>query len=397
VRILITSHYWHPHRGGIETVAYEQALRFAKSGHHVTVVTSQLPGDSPLETTEGILVHRVPVWNGFAERWGIPYPVFHPRLVALLDRLIGSHDVVLAHGHVYLPSIISAFLCRRHGRPLILFQHNPFVRFRPPWNLVERVADRTVGAFSLRSAKRLLTQSRFTTSHVHELVPNRTIAILANGVDTKRFCPLPEGEDRQSLRRCLGLPVAGFLVLTIRRLVYRNGLDVLLNAASQLQGCKDIHFVIGGRGPERQLLERTIRERRLDHCHLVGPIGDELLPRYYQAADIFALPTRTGEGFGLVLLEAFASGLPVVASSGGGQDEVVVANETGLLVPPEDPAALANAINALHGNPLSRAAMGTRALSRARELTWEAQVEQLEDLVGAATGRRDVRRGANPS
>ncbi|MBI2761648.1 MAG: glycosyltransferase family 4 protein [Chloroflexi bacterium] len=385
MRILICTHYWHPHLGGIETVAYEQATRLAGLGHTVSVVTSSVGGVTP-PTDNHFEVYRVPAGNMLADRWGIPYPLFSPSLFGLLNRLIPRHDVVLAHGHVYLPSVLSAVLARRYNKPLVLFQHNPFVRFRRPWGVVEQIADRTIGRLALRSATKLMAQSRYTADFVRELLPGRDVTIIANGVDTARFRPVTDRRARACLRRRLGLPVDGFIALTIRRLVYRNGLDVLLDAAAALRQRPDIHVVIGGRGPERHLLEASIRDRHLDRCHLVGSIPDDLLPLYYQAADAFVLPTRTGEGFGLVLLEAFATGIPVVAAAGGGQDEVVEHEQTGLFVPAEDPAALARAIDRLYADPDALAAMGANALRRAREYDWERQIAKLDDFLALTAG-----------
>lgn len=381
MRILVCVHYWRPHRGGIETVAYEESSRLARRGHQVTVLTSHQDGDRFYERAEGIDVYRIAAWNILEERAGIPFPLFSPQLVAVLNRLIPQQDIVLAHGHVYLPSVVAAALCRLHGKPLVLFQHSPFIRYPLPWSAVEYAADQLLGAPVLRSATKLLTPSRHTAAYVRSLAPRRRVTVLYHGVDCQRFTPLATGMSRSDLRASLGLPRHGFLVLSVRRLVFRNGLDILLDAASLLREQKEIQFVIVGRGPEASLLASAIKRRGLEQCHLAGLIPDEQLPLYYQAADVFVLPTRTGEGFGLVLLEASASGVPVIAASGGGQDEAVEDGRTGFLIPAGDPGALAQAIERLYCTPELAGPMARESLRRAKGQDWDRHVARLEQLL----------------
>ena len=108
---------------------------------------------------------------------------------------------------------------------------------------------------------------------------------------------------------------------------------------TRLRDRADLHVVIGGTGPERDEIEAAHRAATASHnVHLVGFIPDADLPDYYRAADVFVLPTRTAEGFGLVLMEAAASGVPSIATDSGAPREIVDDGVTGLLVPPGAPA-----------------------------------------------------------
>ena len=175
-------------------------------------------------------------------------------------------------------------------------------------------------------------------------------------------------------------------MFTVRRLVFRNGLDTLLEACCRLVGHDDIFVVVGGSGPERLRMERFIRKEGLRNVRMVGFIPDGDLPDYYRAADTFVLPTRTGEGFGLVLLEAFASGIPAIATHGGAQEEVVREGSTGLLVPPGEPEALADAVLTLRNQPELVKSMGRRALAMAQDMDWERCVDRLEQILTQAAG-----------
>lgn len=384
MKVLVVTHYWHPHRGGVERVALEQARRLAQRGHQVSVVTSRLRGDPPAIHEDGCAIYRVRAIN-LLERRGIPYPLFSPGLLPLLRRLVASHDVVLAHSHVFLGTVASAALVRLTGKPLVLLQHHPYVRYRPPWSLAEGLLDATLGRFALRSATTLLAISQHTRAYVQRLAGPRPVHLLYNGVDTRRFTPAASERERQEARARLGLPLDRLVLFTVRRLVFRNGLDTLLDACRLLRDERDVLAVIGGTGPERAAMERYIEAHGLRNVRLAGFIPDGLLPDYYRAADVFVLPSLTGEGFGLVLLEAFASGIPAIATRSGGPEEVVEPGRTGLLVPPGGPDSLARAVQELLAQPQRLRPMGQAARTRAEDMDWERNVDRLESfLLGAA-------------
>lgn len=385
MRVLIITHYWSPHVGGVETVAWEQARRLTERGHRVTVVTSRLDGDPAVSESDGLTVHRVAALNAL-EGVGIPYPLFSLRLLSLVSGLVQEQDVVLVHSHTFLGSVAGALMARRHRRPLVVLQHNPFVRYRLPWRLVERAADLTLGRYTLRSATEVLAVSRYTRAYVQSLAP-REVEVLHNGVDTGRFSAASSFSDVERAREALGLPGDAFVLFTLRRLVFRNGIDTLLAACVELKAQPAIQVVIGGEGPERRSIERHVTMAGLDNVRLVGNVQAERLPDYYRAADAFVLPTRTGEGFGLVLLEAFASGIPAVATTGGAPEELVRDGRNGLLVPPADPAALAAAVVYLYQNRDRAREMGVAARADAEGMSWERCIDRLEAaLERAAVG-----------
>ncbi len=385
MKVLIVTHYWHPHRGGVERVALEQARRLAQRGHQVSVVTSRLRGDPAFLREDGCAIYRVRAIN-LLERRGIPYPLFSPGLVPLLRRLMASHDIVLAHSHVFLGTVASAALSRAARKPLVLLQHHPYVQYRPPWSLAEGLLDATLGRFALRSATALLAISRHTRAYVQRLAGPRPVHLLYNGVDTRRFTPAASERERQDARARLGLPPDRLVLFTVRRLVFRNGLDTLLDACRLLGDRQDVLAVIGGSGPERAAMEQHIQGHGLGNVRLAGFIPDDLLPDYYRAADVFVLPSLTGEGFGLVLLEAFASGIPAIATRSGGPEEVVEPGRTGLLVPPGDAAALARAVQDMLGQPDRLRQMGQAARVRAEAMDWERNVDRLESFLLRASG-----------
>jgi glycosyltransferase involved in cell wall biosynthesis len=114
---------------------------------------------------------------------------------------------------------------------------------------------------------------------------------------------------------------------------------------------------------------------------LLGYVPEQDLPALYQDADLFVLPSRTGEGFGLVVLEAMASGLPVIATESGGVVDIVVEGVNGLLVPPHDGAALADAIAQLVDGSDLRSRLIQGALATAGASSWEDSIDVLEQTL----------------
>ncbi|MFQ5692549.1 MAG: glycosyltransferase family 4 protein, partial [Nitrospinota bacterium] len=163
------------------------------------------------------------------------------------------------------------------------------------------------------------------------------------GVETEQFTPVAEGE-RERLRERLGF--RGPTLLSVRRLVRRTGLDVLIRALPEIRSrVPDARLVLVGKGPERRRLE-ALAERlgAAGAVTFAGFVPDEALPDYYRGADLFVLPTRSLEGYGVATLEALASGTPVVGTMEGATPEILEPLERGLLVRSADPSALAAAV-----------------------------------------------------
>ena len=126
----------------------------------------------------------------------------------------------------------------------------------------------------------------------------------------------------------------------------------------------------------------ALRER----VHFEGRVSNDRLPRYYASADIFCSPARGGESFGIVLLEAMASGVPIVATDLPGYRTVLTPGVQGLTVAPRNPAALRTALRSLLTSPSLRREMGARGIETSRRYAWPAIVEKLEEIYGSLVG-----------
>jgi phosphatidylinositol alpha-1,6-mannosyltransferase len=238
-----------------------------------------------------------------------------------------------------------------------------------------------------RSSDVVTTISRYTRRRIASaLGPDAALEPLPSGIDTTRFRPDPGA--REDIRRRYGLgerPLVG----CVSRLVRRKGQDVLISALPRLRGAiPGAALLIAGDGPDRDRLRRLARAHGVaDHVLFTGPMTPDEVPAHHAAVDVSALPCRTlgggldVEGLGIVLLEAQASGVPVVAGRSGGAPETVRPGETGRLVDGRDRADVADTLADLLIDPDTGRAMGEagRRWMRA-DWTWDARAARLRAL-----------------
>ena len=341
-RLCIVTHTFLPHVGGIEKVVYEQGKRLMQKNFAPTVVTNRI--DTPKRyVVDGIPVQCYESINtGF--RLGIPYSIPTPTSLEIFLTAVKGSDIVHAHGHPYLTSLLAAKLAKRYHKPFVLTQHNTFIQYDSMFDNVERLNDLAVGKETLREADRIITVSNATKQYVLSLgAKPEKIRVLHNGVDLNHFKPMPE--KRAEMRRKLGIPRDATVALTVRRLVYKNGVDTLIECANiAVKKNPALVFLVVGAGPDQNSVQERTRQLGIEgNFKLAGFVSDADLPGCYNAADFFVLPSKSGEGLPLVALEAMACGLPVVATDVGGIKEVLMA-DYGKLVPPNKPEAMAEAV-----------------------------------------------------
>ena len=209
----------------------------------------------------------------------------------------------------------------------------------------------------------------------------KKIVVIPNGVDAARF-PAAGPADLSAF----GIPPGSQVVLTVGRLDRQKGLhDLIAAAALVVSKHPQAHFLLVGEGPERAALERSIREKGLtDRVHLAGWRSD--IPELLAAGYALAL-SSLWEGMANVILEAMAAGLPVVATRVEGTLEIVRESETGLLVPPQSPPALAAALELLLSDRVRAKSMGQAGRARVTaELSWEKMVARYDELYRSIVG-----------
>jgi glycosyltransferase involved in cell wall biosynthesis len=376
-RLCIVTHTFLPHVGGIERVVYEQSKRLLQRNYEPIVVTNRIQTPKNY-VVDGIKVECYESLNtGF--RLGIPYSIPTVTSLETFLKAVKSSKIIHAHGHPYLTSLIAAKLAKRYSKPFVLTQHNTFIEYDSIFDNIERLNDLAVGKETLKEADKIITVSNATKDYVLSLgAKPEKVTVLHNGVDLARFRPL--AGKREEMRRKLGISQNSIVVLTVRRLVYKNGIDTLIESANiAVKKNPKIVFLVVGKGPDLNNVQMKIKQLGIENnFRFTGFVKDEDLPFYYNAADFFVLPSKSGEGLPLVALEAMACGLPVIATDVGGISEILM-EDYGKLVPPNQPELLAKAVLEFSNIDLSSRKLELRAVME-EKYSWDKNVERLVEI-----------------
>jgi glycogen synthase len=355
MRVLHIAWEYPPHIiGGLGRHVVDLTQALVGVGVDPSVITPLMRGGAPDEhVAPGITVRRAipPMMEEFEFFSFVQQTAVHLERAALtLASETGPFDLI--HAHDWLGATAGIGLKHRWRVPLIatihatergrgrgtLHGHNAQQINDLEWHLTYE-------------AWRVIVCSAFMVGQLQDYfqLPDDKIDLVPNGVEV-RPDPFADATERQAFRRRY---VADYqcLVFYVGRIVYEKGLHVLLDAWPQITAFSDSQLVIAGIGGQLDALKQQVRERGLsDSIHFAGFISDEDREKLYRVADVAVFPSLY-EPFGIVALEAFASGCPVVVSDTGGLAEVVDHGTTGLVVPPADPASLAQAVLATLNRP----------------------------------------------
>lgn len=305
LRVLLVSHYYPPHLGGIENVAHSEARHLTAAGVEVTVLTS---GERSSVTDEdGVRVVRVRAWNGLERKAGVPFPVLGPKLMRRAMRWVRWADVVHIHDAFYLTSWAALTSAKLTRTPVVATQHVAMVHHdSAAVGLVQKVVYATAGRLLMRSARSVFTMNSDVAAFARGLgARTERVRHLPNGVDTELFRPVLDGAEQAAERERLGLPLDGVLVLFVGRFVPKKGFDLLLAADDP-----GYRLVFAG-GPAEALAGAA------DSAIYLGSLDPADVAAAYRACDVFALPS-TSEGFPLTVQEAMSSGLAVLTTDDSG-------------------------------------------------------------------------------
>src|SRR6266566_3629566 len=365
MKILIVTHYFEPHIGGIEIAAYNQAKELVKKGHKVTIVTSKLNREKAVEQKDGIRIIRVTAWNLFEKKFDVPYPIFSPHLVSTIIREIKRNDIIHVHGALYLGSFISSLFARIYKKPFFVTEHVGFVMYKnSAINAIEKLALHTIGLATIRISDATIVYNKFVYKWIRQY--KNEVHYLPNGVDFELFNKSTE-QEKQAIRARYNIPLDKFVVLFVGRFVPKKGFDVLYNA-------KDpsylLLFVGGGIIPEYIKSDDSVR--------IIGPLPQDDLAMMYKASDVFILPSH-GEGFPLSIQEAMATGLPIITSKHNNLDQI--ADSPLITYIDITETDIKSAIKKIQSNIVLRKDMGEYSSKIAREnYSWEKTSIKLSDI-----------------
>lgn len=371
MRLLLATIDFAPAPGGVQNLLGRLAHGLAQSGHGLTVVA---PGDRTAAAWDRVQPYRVVRTRPSAPARAALLPLALGTLAVAARR---QPDVVVC-GHVLLGPV-----CRLLARAARV----PYVAMAYAFE-VRSPRMRRVAAHALRDAARVVTISEFSRRDVVSL-----------GVEPARIAVILPGPAVEAPADNLApdLPPGPPILVTVGRLAEAyKGHDMVVRAMPLvLARVPDARWVVVGDGPLRGYLERMARAYGVASAvTFTGRVPDDALDEWYRRCSLLVLPGREsarsgeGEGFGIVFVEANLRGRPVVGGRTGGIPDAVLDGVTGLLVDPEDPAAIADAIVRLLTDGMLAARLGAAGRRRAQEdLAWSRYVRRFETLLVEVTTR----------
>lgn len=376
-KILIVSHYFPPHTGGIEFVAANQARRLAGHGYQVTVLTSRVNKNETSGFVDGVSIFRIKAWNGL-EAKGIPFPLFSPSIAWSAFRLVKQADIVHIHDAFYLSSFWASFAAWILRKPVVVTQHVDLVPHGRKFPvLVQRIVYATTGKFVLKSAGYVTTMNGRVADFVRALgVSKDRVMLVPNGVDELLFKPADDAI-KLALRKKYGLSEDKVIALFVGRYVHKKGFDKVIAAHSL-----DLQIVCAG-GTTKRPSDESV-------CYL-GILDQKQLAEVYQLADMFILPSE-GEGFPLSVQEAMATALPVILAADRGYNSYNFDSQLLLQLDVPSVATIRMTLQQLAQNTTKRQAMSEYSRKYVTDhFSWDHIIEELEAIYGQLLSNRSTK------
>jgi phosphatidyl-myo-inositol dimannoside synthase len=361
---LVISELFLPTKGGTPTWFAEVYRRLG--GRNIHIVTADVPGAQEFDRNNPNSIHRIVLRR---YRWVKPESLILYARMFWCSLKVGwrVRPRSIHAGRVLPEGMVAWCVARILRRPIIIYAHGEEIT---TWRTLGK---RRAMIFFYLHADLVIANSGFTRDLLIELgvMPSR-IRVINPGVDTSVFYP---GDDGTEIRRKLGLhlELGQFLILSVGRLTRRKGFDqVIRSLPVLLEHGLDVHYAIIGTGEDREYLHALAEEYGISRrVHMLAHQSGEDLPRWYRAANLFVMPNREidgdTEGFGIVFLEAAATGLPSIAGQAGGTGEAVVDGQTGLRVDGYDVQAVGDALWRLLSDPDYALLLGQQGLKRVRD------------------------------
>ena len=399
VVVMVTTSYPRFPGDSVGTFMEPIATHVAARGHEVHIVAPWHPRITRGKVEGGVHFHffkyaPVPSLNVFGYAAGLQADVSLKATAWLAAplaltagwfkamRVAQKRRATVMHGHWVVPGGVIA-AAARPALPLVVSLHGSdvFVAERTP---PARAAARRV--FARAGAVTACSQDLASRAIALGAAPDR-MEVVPYGVDLGRFKPAPDA--REALRGGLGLPSGAPLLVTAGRLVRKKGFEYLIDAMPLLER-HDARLAIAGDGDLGAELRGRARDAGVaDRVHFLGNLPQDAVGRWFAAADLVAIPSvrdDSGNVDGLpnTVLEALASGTPIVATRAGGIGSVIEDGRTGALVPERDPGALARAVDALLRDGARAAAIGAAGRDAAGRFGWSAAAERFESAYDRA-------------
>ncbi|MBI1799770.1 MAG: glycosyltransferase family 4 protein [Candidatus Eisenbacteria bacterium] len=373
MRIGIVSQSYYPRYGGVTEHVHHTALELRRRGHDVTIITSRFREG---ESTSAAGLERVGynVMIPF-NRAFVDFTVgFHLR--SELRRVFRRHEFDVVHTHCPTSPSLPVIAIQTATCPQVATFHTTAPRSFLQ-DLFQGYLRRTVEKLDARIAVSA------TARESAEMYYPGDYHVIPNGVDVERFhpgaAPFEEWRDPAYVN-----------LLFVGRLDPRKGIPLLLHAMPDVVRRTNgrARLLIVGDSYLRNRYQASVPASLLKHVHFVGHVPGRDLPRWYATGDVFVSPASGNESFGIVLIEAMASGRAVLASDIPGYRSVVIPEVNGVVFPPGDLPGLADALARLVNDSERRGQLATRGRARALEFAWPRVTDRIEAVYREVLSRR---------
>ncbi|EHN09083.1 hypothetical protein PAI11_40950 [Patulibacter medicamentivorans] len=392
MRVLILSWEYPPIvEGGLARHVHKLATNLAQQGHEVHVLTRGDAVVSADAVRSRVVVHRVPepARPRDLDTFIAWIADMNDDMVARGLTLCAEQEFDLVHGHDWLVGSAADRLARHAGVPMVATihateygRHQGWVDKHPQSHI------HGIETWMARRADRVIACSHYMRGHIADIyrIDESRVTVIPNGIDAADLRP---SGDLAAVRAQYAAPDEQ-LVLLVGRLVYEKGFQFALDAMGGPDGVIErvgrVRFLVAGSGTHEQELHRQAAELGLDaHGTFLGWIGDDVLHTLYRISDLCVVPSIY-EPFGLVALEAMASGCPCIVADSGGLREVVPDEAVGMRFPSRDPRALADLMERLLTDRELREGVVARAAEHVLRFDWAEIARETADVYAELAG-----------
>lgn len=354
---------------------HEQAKYLAKKGHSVHVITSGNHEDKSYEIKEGVVVHRIKIYN-FLPFKGVIFASLMLKKLIILNK---KFDFDVLHSHfVGSLTVLIGLASKLTKKRFVTTVHGIGL-------LTDNPIKKTMIRFYLTFPSKIICVSNYVSKLASKFTGRNKIIIVNNGVDREKLRPTLSAA---LFKKKLGLKNEKIL-LSIGALIERKGLDIILNSIpAVLKSYPNLKYFIIGKGPEKENLTQLVKELGLEkYVVFVDGVNDNDLANFYNICDIFLLMSKTlkqkdgVEGFGIAYIEASYFGKPIIGGKSGGTADSIVNGTTGYRIKYTDKQELVNKVLTLLKNVNLRKRLGHNGKNRVMaKFLWENIVDELVEV-----------------
>ncbi|MEX0569208.1 MAG: glycosyltransferase family 4 protein [Candidatus Njordarchaeota archaeon] len=360
MNILMLNYEYPPIGGGASRATFHLLKEFSHlDGIKVDLITSSISNRFEIEGVgDNIQIHKIPIKKGGRYYWTQrEILTYSYKSVSYIRKLKKNQKYDLCHAFFGVPCGVMAYIFRKEMPYIVSLRGSDVPGFNPRFSFQYTFLKPIIKKV-WSEAKSVVANSQGLRELALKTNPNQKIEVIYNGVDTQKFRPASQ-KNRDKIR-----------ILSVARLIERKGLNYLIEAIpSIIENQNNVEVLIVGEGNLHRELQRKCSGLGIQkYVKFLGGVNNDDLPSIYSNSDIFVLPSLN-EGMSNTILEAMASGLPIITTDTGGSKELI--DKNGIIIPIMDSKAISDAIMTLISNERLRYEMGRKSRRKAEEMSWE--------------------------